>query len=119
MNAYLLTGDDRYLDPWRKQIDRVNANKKVVDGRALYPHMYGDQGWYDFTPQKYSFGAFELAYLSMKSDDFGRASDNSWLAYLNGKNPSYPEQALRSDLAHVGSQVQRIRDDTTTPDTRP
>ena len=49
-NAYLLTGDDRYLDVWRRQIDAVNAQKKVIDGKTQYPRMYGDQGWYDFTP---------------------------------------------------------------------
>src|SRR5205807_4863753 len=32
MNAYVLTGDDRYLEPWRKQIDAINAKKKVQDG---------------------------------------------------------------------------------------
>ena len=30
-NAYLLTGDDRYLDAWRKQIDAVNAQAKAVE----------------------------------------------------------------------------------------
>src|SRR6267143_1827687 len=46
MNAFLVTGDDRYLDVWRKQIDAVNANQKTVDGKTVYPHMYGEQGWY-------------------------------------------------------------------------
>ena len=27
-NAYLLTGDDRWLDPWRKMIDKINAQGK-------------------------------------------------------------------------------------------
>ena len=49
-NAYLLTGDDRYLDPWRKMIDKINAQARRTDGAMTYPHMYGDQGWYDFTP---------------------------------------------------------------------
>ena len=51
-NAYLLTGDDRFLDVWRKQIDAVNAQAKVEGGRTLYPHMYGDQGWYDYRPSR-------------------------------------------------------------------
>ena len=55
-NAYFLTGDDRYLDPWRKQIDLVNAQKKIVDGREMYPHMHGDQGWYAYSPRKYDDG---------------------------------------------------------------
>lgn len=118
MNAYMLTGDDRYLDPWRKQIGVVNANRKVVDGQTVYPQMYGDKGWYDFTPKKYSACALELAYLSMQPEDLALVADNPWMKYLSGQNPNYPEQALRADLARVGKQVQAIRTDTTTPDTR-
>jgi hypothetical protein len=118
MNAYMLTGDDKYLDPWRKQIDAVNSNKKVVDGKTLYPGMYGDQGWYDYRPEKYEFNALEIAWLSMKPDDLARVSGNGWLSYLAGKNANYPEQALRGDLSRVRTQVQGIRRDTTTPDTR-
>src|SRR5262245_23150728 len=62
LNAYLLTGDDKYLDGWRKQIDAINSHQKAANGSTLYPHMYGDQGWYDFTPQKYTQGAMEIYY---------------------------------------------------------
>lgn len=118
MNAYMLTGDDRYLDPWRKQIDAVNANKKVIDGKTMYPFMYGDKGWYDYRPEKFAFNALEIAYLSMKPEDLALVAGHGWLAYLAGKNADYPEQALRGDLAHLRKQVQGIRSDTTTPDTR-
>jgi hypothetical protein len=118
MNAYLLTGDDKYLDVWRKQIDAVNANQKVVEGKTVYPHMFGDQGWYDFTPVKYSQHAFEIAYLSMKPADAARLENNTWVAYLSGKQPGYPELALRRDLEHVRDRVAAIRSDTTSPDTR-
>ncbi|MDB5390570.1 MAG: hypothetical protein JWM11_6216 [Planctomycetaceae bacterium] len=118
MNAFFLTGDDRYLDPWRKQIETVNANRKTVDGQFVYPHMYGEQGWYDFTPQKFSESAWELAYLSMKPADLAQVSSRPWIGYLNGQNPDYPEQALRRDLARIGKQVRAIREDATTPDTR-
>lgn len=118
MNAYLLTGDDRFLDAWRRQIDAVNSNKKVVGGKTVYPSMFGDKGWYDFTPAKYSAGALEIAYLSMKPDDLAEVADNPWLSYLAGKNAGFPEQTLRGDLARIGKQVKEIRADTTTPDTR-
>jgi len=118
MNAYLLTGDDRYLDVWRTQIDAVNANQKVVDGKTLYPHMYGAEGWYDFTPEKYNSHVLELAYLSMKPADVGRIGDNAWISYLSGKQPDYPEAALRRELARVRTQVEAIRNDASTPDTR-
>jgi hypothetical protein len=118
MNAYMLSGDDRYLDTWRKQIDAVNANKKVVEGRTVYPRMYGEQGWYDFTPTRYSAGALEIAYLSMQPEDLAQVADNPWLKYLAGNNPGFPEQALRGDLARIDRQIKELRADATTPDTR-
>lgn len=118
MNAYLLTGDDQYLDPWRKQIDAVNSHQKNEGGQTVYPHMHGDAGWYDFTPQKYSVGAMEIAYLSMRPEDLAAAPGHPWLAFLGGKNAGYPEVALRADLARVGKQVEAIRQDDSTPDTR-
>lgn len=118
MNAYALTGDDKYLDAWRKQIDTVNSNKKVVDGQTVYPTMYGEKGWYEYTASPYSHGALEIAYLSMKPEDVSRVASQGWFNYLAGKDASYPENVLRSDLAQIGKMVQGIRADTTTPDTR-
>jgi hypothetical protein len=118
MNAYLLTGDDRYLDPWRKQVEAVNANKKVEGAQTLYPHMYGDQGWYDYTPVKYEVGLQEIAYLSMQPDDLAKVASDPWFNYLAGKDKDFPERRLRGDLALIRQRVQGIRNDTTTPDTR-
>src|SRR5262249_26849495 len=117
-NAYLLTGDDRYLDPWRRQVDRVNAQQKTVDGRTLYPHMYGDQGWYDFTPQRYDAGAFETWYLTMAAADRARCGEPPWMASLAGKQPGYPADALRRDLERIRQRVAEMRADSTPPDTR-
>jgi hypothetical protein len=117
-NAFLLTGDDRYIEPWRKMIDLVNAQGKKVDGVMAYPHMYGDAGWYDFKPDKYKHGAEEIWYWSMRADDRKRLPPGGWLAFLDGNDPAYPETLLRHDLAAVGKKVQAMRADTTTPDTR-
>jgi hypothetical protein len=118
MNAYLLTGDDRYLDAWRKQIDAVNAAAKKVDGKWVYPTMYGEKGWYAFVPHKYAKNAKEIYYLSMKESDRARVPADRWLAYLGGKDPGYPEEALRADLEQVRRRVEAMRKDPTTPDTR-
>ncbi|HKB36329.1 MAG TPA: hypothetical protein VKD72_07745 [Gemmataceae bacterium] len=118
MNAYLLTGDDRYLDPWRKQIDAVNAQKKMIDGRLLYPTMYGDKGWYAWEPKPYAKNTRELYYLSMKPADRARMGPDRWVDYLEGKDDRYPEDALRTELDRVRRRVQGMRADTTTPDTR-
>jgi hypothetical protein len=118
MNAYLLTGEDRYLDAWRKQIDAINAQKKEIDGRVMYPTMHGEKGWYAYAPQRYTRNARELFYLSMKAEDRSRMAPNRWAAYVQGGDPQYPEDALRADLERVRKRVQGMRADTTTPDTR-
>ncbi|HJN10073.1 MAG TPA: hypothetical protein QF564_15410 [Pirellulaceae bacterium] len=33
VNAYLLTGNDRYLEPWRRKVAKINAQGKEIDGR--------------------------------------------------------------------------------------
>ena len=117
-NAHFLTGDDAYLEPWRKQIDLINAQKKVVDGREVYPHMYGDEGWYAYSPQKYEEGAQELWYWSMRPEDRERLPSSGWLAFLEGQDPGYPERSLRADFAAIRRAVGGMRNDPTTPDTR-
>jgi hypothetical protein len=117
-NAFLLTGDDRFFDAWRKQMDAVNSHAKVEDGRTLYPHMYGDQGWYDFRPDPYRPGVVELYYWSMKEQDRKRVSDFDWLNFLEGHAPDYPEAALRRDFETIRLKVRAMRRDQSTPDTR-
>jgi hypothetical protein len=117
-NAFLLTGDDRYLDIWRKQIAAINAQGKRIDGQMRYPHMYGKEGWHDFQPSKYADGADELWYWSMKEDDRQIAPRSDWMSYLAGQRPGYPEQALRSEFERLRTKVEEMRRDTTTPETR-
>ncbi len=117
-NAFLLTGDDRWLDPWRKMMDLVNAQAKMIDGTKQYPQMFGDKGWYHFNSDKYKHGAEEIWYWSMKDADRDRLDEHPWVAFLLGKNPNYPEEMLRQDLARIQAKVKAIRDDASTPDTR-
>jgi len=116
--AHMLTGDDAYLDAWRKQCDAVNAQARMIDGRLQYPRMYGDEGWYGWKDEPYAEHALTLYCLSMQEADRRRMPKNAWLEYLEGKNPGYPETALRNDLAQVGRRVAEFRADSTTPDTR-
>ena len=117
-NAYLLTGDDGYLDPWRKMLAKINGQGKMVDEHMVYPTMFGDQGWYAFVPSPYSQGAMELWFWSMNAADRDRVKSDGWVQFLEGQSPSYPEDALRQDLERVRRQVQGFRADKTTPDTR-
>lgn len=117
-NAMLLTGDQRYVDVWRRQIDLVNAQAKPVDGQMAYPSMFGDDGWYAYVPEKYSHGALEVYYWSMDRADLARLPMTGWLAFLEGKNAGFAEDALRADFATIRQKVEGMRRDTTTPDTR-
>jgi hypothetical protein len=118
MNAYLLTGDDRYLETWRKQTDTINAQSRVTSGRKEYPRMCNEKGWYAWQPEPFSAYALEIYYLSMKATDRARVPASEWLRFLEGKNPEYPETALRHDLEHIRRCVEGMRADSTTPDTR-
>jgi hypothetical protein len=117
-NALLVTGHQKYVDVWRKQIDSVNSNAKEIDGKKQFPHMFGDQGWYDFQSEPWQPGLLEIAYWSMRDDDLARVATNPWIAYLQGRAPNYAESALRADLDQIRKTVAAMRKDTTTPDTR-
>lgn len=118
LNAYLLTGDDKYLDVWRRQNDVINAQKKVVDGKLMTPRMYGPKGWYGYAPGEYRLNGLEIWYMSQTASDRARAADHPWLAFLEGRDAAYPARALRADLERVRARAQALRDDKTTPDTR-
>jgi hypothetical protein len=117
-NAYLLTGDDKYLDTWRRQTDRINAQRRTVDGKVQTPTMYGAQGWYGWRDGLNQANALDIWWFSMRESDRKRAPDHPWVAYLEGRNPDYPEAALRADLAGVQKRAKAQRQDKTTPDTR-
>ena len=111
-NAYMLTGDEKYLDPWRQQIRTINEAGREIDGEMMYPHMYGDEGWYHFTPHKYTAKQANLRYLSMSNTIPG------WIQSLHQDASAFAETLLRADLAQVRSRVAAMREDETTPDTR-
>jgi len=118
MSAFLLTGDDKYLDVWRKMADRINAQHKVINGVVSTPRMFGDQGWHGYVPGLYEHSALDIYFLSMKASDRSRAPSHPWISFLEGKNPDYPATALRGALALIRKRGEELRNDRTTPDTR-
>ena len=118
LNAYLLTGDDKYLDVWRRQADRVNAQQKIVDGKVQTPRMFGAGGWRSYTPGLWDYGAGEIWYLSMKAADRARVPEHPWIQYLEGRNSGYPAEALRAALERIRLRGAELRADRTTPDAR-
>ena len=54
----------------------------------------------------------------MNPADRERLADTGWLRFLDGKNPSYPEQALAADFLAIRGHIAGLRADRTTPATR-
>ena len=129
MNAYMTTGDDKYLEAWRKQYEIMYNAGKMIDGVYHTPRNYGNpewaeegytenDGWYNFTPGRDQLNKLELYYLSWKPEDRELITANSWLEYLEGNNPDYAVRSLRDGLDDVYRRMQLMREDNTTPDTR-
>ena len=85
-----------------------------VDGRRQYPTMYGADGWYGWQAQPWNVGALEVWYWSMKQEDLERVPQDPWIAYLQGRNPGYPETALQKDLQSIETRLAQVRGDKTT-----
>jgi hypothetical protein len=117
-NALLLTGDRKYVDAWRSMIGVVNSHARTVDGRREYPSMHGAGGWYGWQETPWNVGALEVWYWSMREDDRQRIGPNPWVEFLEGKNRSYPESALKRDLDSIATRVAGIRADTSPPEKR-
>jgi hypothetical protein len=126
-NALLLTGDQGFIQVLRRQMDNIFAQKKVVEGKTVVPQAYGDPRgyehtgppeWYHWAENPYDGLLTEIYLWSMDRNDLARISPRGWLAYLEGKKPDYPEEALRKDLAQVRRMVDEMKKDPTTPDSR-
>lgn len=116
--ALMLTGDMSFAEPLRRQIRNLYAVKKEQNGRVLLPNKHGDNGWYGYTPNQHFDVQRDLYLWSMDAADLEHIASDPWIAYLLGKNPEFPEQSLRNELARVRRQAEGIRRDSSTPDTR-
>ena len=57
-------------------------------------------------------------FISTPGDLERIGTEDSWIAFLHGKNLSYPEQALERDLTLVQQRLKAVRADRTPPDKR-
>jgi hypothetical protein len=126
-NALLLTGDQAYVNVLRRQMDNIYAQRKVVNGRTLLPQCYGDPrgykhngppSWYNYTPNLHTDRLTEIYLWSMDRKDLERIPKTGWIGFLEGAGPEYPVKALAADLQRVRRQMEKIRRDTTSADTR-
>jgi hypothetical protein len=137
--AQLLTGDARYLDLLRSQLDVILKQAKTQDGRMIVPHNHGANGWENFRPMPLR----DLAHLwheSMDPQDWERinrvraGSKENWLEVpvfgdrmdftltrypsltsSAGQNPDWPEKALRADYLESLNRLERIRTEKRAP----
>ncbi len=114
-----MTGDASYTEPLRRQLKNLYQAKREENGRLLLPQKYGDQGWYGYTANQYLDVQRDLYLWSMDPADLQHLGNDPWLQYLQGKNPSYPMSALAGDFERLRRRVQGMRQDESTPDTRP
>jgi hypothetical protein len=118
MNAALLTGDDRYMNVWRRQNAAINSRAREIDGKLSTPRMCGPQGWYSYAPGPYRLNGFEIWYVSMRAEDRALAGEHAWVDFLEGRNATYPVTALRASLERLRSRVELVKSDQSTAGTR-
>ena len=136
-NAYLVSGNAKYLQLPASVFKLVEDQTKHEGGITKVPYRFDDRGWWDFRPMRPKYPS-HFWYLSRKKEDWKRAkrlidpnkwnntnykkgkgdSENtaSWMGYLEGQNPSFPEDILKANYAEVLRRLHMIREDTTTPD---
>lgn len=129
--ATMLTGDRKYLDVIRKQVDNIFAAARVENGQTLLPHYYGEQdgtvGWYGYRAGEFfptgalgnlSETTIELYLWSLAPADRRRILPNppdrrdvqGWIDFLQGATPGYPVEALQQELQRSAQAAERIRD---------
>lgn len=138
MNALLLTGDARYLDIPRGQLDRMLDLARPEDGRLLVPHRHTDAGWTAYRPlapelplqlwfasederdrdrvehlRTHGGDWREVAPGRGKSDDIHIAP---WYCYLRGELPEYPRMILDAQWAEVARRMGVMRRDDGDPE---
>lgn len=138
MNAVLLTGDMRYLDIPRSQLDRILELARVEDGRKVVPHRRTDEGWTAYRPLSPEY-PLQIWYISQNNRDAARLLEaygsstawkeilpgrgkgddihiGPWYCYLRGENDAYPRQILNTQWMEVARRMQKMRDDDGDPE---
>ncbi|MBN2477313.1 MAG: hypothetical protein JXB62_22095 [Pirellulales bacterium] len=135
-NAYLVSGDPKYLQLPRSVLQLARTNARTQQGRVVVPHRHGDRGWYDYRP----ISSEHLVYLWYISQDerdrrlmedltdvsgFGTLQYRKhkgdwehagpWFAFLQGRNPDYPVRILEATHGEMQRRLREIRHDRSPP----
>lgn len=131
-NAMLLTGDDRWLDLHRSQLDMLWDKRKEEDGVQKIPWKHGEAGWFDYRPPHPDFYA-NLYFMSRKDEDLARLQEvcpeytdwrggqrfskgggygsHGWYAYVAGHNDDYLDQVVDNTYAGMMDRLHKINTD--------
>ncbi|MHC4176111.1 MAG: hypothetical protein ACYSWU_01310 [Planctomycetota bacterium] len=138
-NAYLVSGEPKYLELPRSVFQLVQSKARVEKGRVLVPHRHGDDGWYDYRPIDPAHLVY-LWYISQEKQDYRRIGElarvsswdtlsyskgkgdwehaGPWFGFIQGRNPDYPLQILKATYAETLRRLEMIRNDQTQPQQR-
>lgn len=132
-NAYFVTGDGGFIDVLRTQGDVLLENREDLQ----FPNRFGDDGWRDYSASPLFGSLFADVYMwSLEERDLKRLYDAyrltnmrrsgiyeqgneiAWIEFLEGENPDYPSEALSAGFARLRRNIEGIRNDDSSRDTR-
>lgn len=124
-NKKTINGVDMIPGNYGIHIDRDLPKKfnvfDIKDGKLFVPDGKGVEGWYNWTTNLLIPELIDIYLMSMDPNDLARIPQipqAGWISFLKGNNESYPSEALRKELEFVRSQMENMRNETSSPDTR-
>ena len=135
-NAYLVSGDPKYLELPRSVLRLVRGKAREENGRVVVPHRHGADGWYDYRPispehlvylwhvsqqepdrrlmeSLTEVARFDTLQYEKHKGDWEHAG--AWLGFIKGNNPDYPVEILEATRAETLRRLEEIRTDRSEP----
>lgn len=132
-NAMLLTGDTRYMNVLRRQIQALYETPVEIKGRKYPPAFYNADGWggrgrYGRELTRLYLTDFQEKDLRRIEEDIERrgrkefshrtgyfyhVDDYAWLYYVLGRNEEFPQKMFESDMGRIRHRVRRMMADET------
>ena len=113
-NAFILTNNKKFIKPLQQQMQNLYAVKKIQGSNIMLPNKYGDNGWYGYIPER-NFDVLRDIYLwTMDTLNLEHLGKDPWISYLLGKNPNYPEQAIKKEQEFVLRCIKKMNEDSIT-----